>query len=75
MLLCGKGAWKTEAIREYTGRAGYASRFDSMINYIMGLLPAKEIIDGTFRRTTTVYPEIVLRELIANALIHQLCIA
>ena len=65
------GSGRTEAIREYTGRAGYASRFDNMISYIMGLLPAREIIEGTFRRTTTVYPEVILRELIANALIHQ----
>jgi len=66
-----KGRGRTEPIREDTGQAGYASRVDSMINYLMGLLPAREIIDGTFRRTSTIYPEIVLRELVANALIHQ----
>lgn len=35
------------------------------------MLPRSEIIKNALRTTTTVYPEIALRELIANALIHQ----
>jgi predicted HTH transcriptional regulator len=66
-----KGSDRTETIREDIGRSGYASRFNSMINYLKGLLPAEETIEGAFRNVTMLYPEIVLRELIANALIHQ----
>ena len=36
---------------------------------IKALLPSSEIIKNALRTETTVYPEIALRELIANALI------
>ncbi|HJJ98730.1 MAG TPA: transcriptional regulator [Methanocorpusculum sp.] len=50
---------------------GYASSFDEMIRYIVGLLPAEEeIVDG-IHKINSRYPEIVVRELLANALVHQ----
>ena len=39
---------------------------------IKALLPSSEIIKNALRTETTVYPEIALRELIANALIYQI---
>lgn len=66
-----KGKDRTETIREEIGKKGYATGFEDLINYIDGLLPKKEEISGALRKTTNVYPTIVLRELIANALIHQ----
>jgi len=62
---------RTDTIREVTGQSGYASKFENMIEYILGLLPAKEEISGGLRKVEMLYPQIVLRELIANALIHQ----
>jgi ATP-dependent DNA helicase RecG len=38
---------------------------------VMSLLPQSEVIQQALRQTRTVYPEIALREIIANALIHQ----
>lgn len=35
------------------------------------LLPSSEIIKNALREETSVYPEIALREIVANALIHQ----
>lgn len=66
-----KGKNKTETEKEWTGNKGYAVRFAELISFIMERLPSSEIIEKAIRITTTVYPEIAIRELVANALIHQ----
>jgi len=66
-----KGTSKVETIRENTGGKGYASGFEGLLKYIIGLLPAKEEVEKGLRKNVSIYPEIALRELIANALIHQ----
>jgi len=53
------------------GQRGYASGFEGLVTYIDGLLPRNELIGKAFREEQPLYPEIALRELIANALIHQ----
>ena len=53
------------------GQRGYASGFLGLINYIDGLLPKNEHIGMAFREERPLYPTIAMRELIANALIHQ----
>ncbi|MDR2410196.1 MAG: putative DNA binding domain-containing protein [Bacteroidales bacterium] len=66
-----KGKNKIETMRERTGVYGYAVGFIGMIDWINGQLPANEEIGRALRKETTMYPEIVIRELVANALIHQ----
>ncbi|WP_461103291.1 ATP-binding protein [Spirosoma koreense] len=66
-----KGLNKIETVREYPGRKGYAIAFEALITFMKALLPGSEIIKNAFRAETSVYPEIALRELTANALIHQ----
>lgn len=53
------------------GRKGYASGFSGAIEYINNLLPMNEIIGQAFRKEVKLFPEIAIRELLANALIHQ----
>lgn len=53
------------------GQRGYASGFQGLITYIDGLLPHNEHIGKAFREERPLYPAIAIRELIANALIHQ----
>ncbi len=53
------------------GQRGYASGFKGLVDYIEGLLPRNEHIGNAFREEIAVFPSIALRELIANALIHQ----
>lgn len=65
----GKG--RTESLREQVGRKGYASGFLGLIDYINGLVPANEIIGKALRRVVPMYPSLSIRELTANALIHQ----
>jgi ATP-dependent DNA helicase RecG len=65
----GNSRIKTE--REQEGQRGYAVGFDGLIKYIKTLLPESEVIRDALRKTVTVYPEIAIREIVANALIHQ----
>ena len=58
-------------LKEDVGNKGYAVGFDGLLKYIEALLPAQEVINGALRETVSAYPEIALREAIANALIHQ----
>lgn len=53
------------------GQSGYANGFKGLVDYIEGLLPRNEYIGNVFREESPVFPPIALRELIANALIHQ----
>ncbi len=53
------------------GPRGYASGFLGLMSYIDGLLPQNEHIGKAFREDTPLYPSIAIRELVANALIHQ----
>lgn len=53
------------------GRRGYASGFEGLVSFVNGLLPKVERIGEAVREVTPLFPEIAIRELIANALIHQ----
>ena len=66
-----KGKSRTETIREQVGGKGYACGFEGLIEFIMTLVPSSEIIEQALRKTTPMYPELAVRELVANALIHQ----
>ncbi len=50
---------------------GYASGFSGLVDSIHALLPGNEHIGKTFREESPLYPSVAIRELIANALIHQ----
>ena len=50
---------------------GYAAGFKGLVEYIDGLLPRNEHIGKAFREEQPLYPSIAIRELVANALIHQ----
>ncbi|SDD10694.1 Predicted transcriptional regulator, contains HTH domain [Sphingomonas sp. YR710] len=53
------------------GQRGYASGFRGLIEFINGVLPKNEHIGSALRSEHPLFPEIAIRELIANALIHQ----
>jgi predicted HTH transcriptional regulator len=42
-----------------------------VIAYLLRILPHSEVIQQSLRERVGLYPEIALRELTANALIHQ----
>lgn len=58
-------------LKEDVENKGYALSFEELLKYVEALLPTQEVIKGAKRETVLPYPVIVLREAIANALIHQ----
>ena len=66
-----QGTNKVTTINEIVGIKGYAVGFEGLINYLKQVLPHSEVIEQSLRRRVSMYPDIALRELIANALIHQ----
>lgn len=62
---------KFQTMKEIVGNKGYAVGFEGLIEYINNLLPSNEVIKQAFRETKPMYPELSVRELVANAIIHQ----
>jgi predicted HTH transcriptional regulator len=65
------GTNKLETRLDQVGGKGYAVGFQGLVGFIMGQLPQSEVIEGAIRKENRLVPEITIRELVANALIHQ----
>lgn len=66
----GKGRAST-TFEEAQGSKGYAIGFEGLIGYLDEKLPSSEVIHQSLRQRVCMYPEIILREIVANMLIHQ----
>lgn len=66
-----EGHNRIKTIKEQSGKRGYASGFEGLIQYINDQLPTNEVIEQALRKQVKTYPELAVRELVANALIHQ----
>lgn len=66
-----QGNNRVKTIKEHGIDKGYAIGFKDIVAYINDQLPRNEEIGEVFRREVRMYPEIAIRELVANALIHQ----
>lgn len=66
-----KGKDRTKTEKEQLGKKGYATGFEGLIDYIGSILPSNEEIIKAIREETKLYPLLAIRELVANALIHQ----
>lgn len=62
---------RVDAIREIEVDKGYAIGFEEALAFINTSLPQNEMIGQALRSTARAYPELAIRELVANALIHQ----
>lgn len=62
---------RVETIHEQRGQRGYANGFEGLVEYVNSRLPRTEVIGEALRRETALYPELAIRELLANMLIHQ----
>jgi len=65
------GTSKLETKLDQTGVKGYAVGFQGLVRFLMTQLPQNEVIEDALRKEVKLLPEIVIRELVANALIHQ----
>ncbi len=66
-----KGRGKLESRSDQIGGKGFAVGFEGLIDYINAKLPSNEVIERALRKTLQLYPEVAVRELLANALVHQ----
>lgn len=66
-----QGKNRIQTLREAPGNKGYAVGFEGAIEYINNLLPSSEHIGQALRQEVRMYPDLAIRELVANALIHQ----
>lgn len=71
-LIVYKGKNKASQVtHQHDERKGYACGFENLIEYINNLLPSNEHIGDALRDACPLFPKLAIRELIANALIHQ----
>lgn len=65
------GTSKLETRLDQVGSKGYAAGFQGLVGFVSAQLPQNEMIEDALRREEKLVPEVVIRELVANALIHQ----
>lgn len=65
----GKGNF--EILADETFDKGYAVAISEAVKYVMSRVPSREETEGAFRRMVYAYPQRAIRELLANAVIHQ----
>lgn len=66
-----EGTGRTSGGNEQSGQKGYALGFEGANNWLNERLPSHEELTTPRREQVHTYPKKALRELIANALIHQ----
>jgi predicted HTH transcriptional regulator len=62
---------KRRSGKEIVGSFGYAIGFAGLVDYVLKQLPGEDKFDGAVRVWRPAVPQIAIREVIANALIHQ----
>ena len=62
---------KLKTKNETIGTRGYACAFEGLVTHVHNLSPNNHYIEETIREDVKMFPKQALRELIANALVHQ----
>ena len=65
------GTSKLQTKLERSGSMGYAAGFRGAVRFIGEQLPQNEVIEGAIRKEIKLVPDAVIREILANAMIHQ----
>lgn len=65
------GTSRIKAKKEQVGQRGYAAGFQGLVGFIADQLPNSEVIQDGLRMDELQFPRLAIRELVANALIHQ----
>ena len=66
-----RGSSKLETTLDHISNKGYAVGFRDLVHFVMSHLPQNEVIESAIRQEAKLLPELAIRELVANALIHQ----
>jgi len=65
------GESKLDTRVDQPGQRGYAVGFPGLVSFVMAQLPQNEVIENALRKSVKLLPQDSVRELVANALIHQ----
>lgn len=65
------GKSKVSTRDEITGEKGYAVGFNGLVNFVHSSAPKNQFVEEAIREEVKMFPKQAIRELIANALIHQ----
>ncbi|PSB01718.1 ATP-binding protein [Merismopedia glauca] len=66
-----EGINKLQTRDEKTNNRGFAVGFDGLVDFVNSAAPQNRFIEEFLREEVKMFPEQALRELIANALVHQ----
>ena len=66
-----EGTSRIKTKKEQVGQRGYAAGFQGLVSYVADQLPNSEVIQDGLRMDELQFPRLAIRELVANALIHQ----
>lgn len=66
-----RGTGRLETLHEHEVTKGYAAGFAELMDYIHARLPTCEENGRAFQHSVPEFPPLAVRELVANALIHQ----
>jgi len=65
------GVNKLQTREDTIGQRGYAVGFDGLVDFVHSAAPQNRFIEQAVREEVKMFPKQALRELIANALVHQ----
>ncbi len=65
------GESKTATRLDQIGAKGYAVGFQGLVGFVVAQLPQNEVVEDALRKEVRLVPDVIIRELVANALIHQ----
>lgn len=65
------GASKLKTRLDQTWSRGYAAGFRDLVGFVMSQLPQNEVIRDALRTEVKMVPQDAIREVVANALVHQ----
>ncbi|MDX2231331.1 MAG: ATP-binding protein [Leptolyngbyaceae cyanobacterium bins.349] len=66
-----EGVNKLKTRNDTTGNRGYAVGFEGLVDFVHSAAPQNRFIEEVMREEVKMFPKQALRELIANALVHQ----
>jgi ATP-dependent DNA helicase RecG len=66
-----EGISKTQTRSDHQGNKGYAIGFEGLVTFVHTSAPQNRFIEEVIREEVKMFPRKALRELIANALVHQ----
>jgi len=66
-----EGINKLQTRDDKTGNRGYAVSFERLVDFVHSAAPQNRFIEEVVREEVKMFPKQALRELIANALVHQ----